>query len=153
MKWLPWILVFLLAVILLLRNYTEMQVNERIIHDTVVKYDTIRDSVPYPMFTYIYKYDTAYFPIFVDSSTVGHNPVDSVPVVIPVERKEYRTEDYQAVISGYRPNLDLIEVFQKTQTITVTPKTKRWGLGLQAGYGVSGGWYVGVGISYNIWQW
>ena len=103
------------------------------------------------MFTYIYKSDTAYFPSCVDSST--DNPVDSVPVVIPVERKEYRTEDYRAVISGYRPNLDLIEVFQKTLTITVTPKPKRWGFGLQAGYGVPHGWYVGVGVSYDIWQW
>ena len=38
MKWLPWILVILLAVFLLFRNYTGMQVNERIIHDTVVEY-------------------------------------------------------------------------------------------------------------------
>ena len=29
-------------------------------------------------------------------------------------------------------------------------KKKRWGSGLQIGYGYLGGWYVGVGVSYNI---
>ena len=32
-------------------------------------------------------------------------------------------------------------------------KKKRWGSGLQIGYGYLGGWYVGVGVSYNIFMW
>lgn len=153
MKWLPWLLVALLAAILLFRNYDGNQVNERRVCDTVIEHDTIRDSVPYPMFTYIYKYDTSYLPIYIDSSTVNHVTIDSAPVVIPIERKEYRMRDYRAVISGYHPNLDLMEVFHKTQTITVTPKLKRWGLGIQAGCGVPSGWYIGFGINYDLFQW
>lgn len=33
---------------------------------------------------------------------------------------------------------------------TIKPKKKHWGLGLQIGYGYPGGWYVGGGVSYNL---
>ena len=56
-----------------------------------------------------------------------------------------------------------LQVFPKTvyQTVTndiyhpvvVKSKKKRWGLGLQAGYGYPGGFYVGGGISYDLFQW
>ena len=36
---------------------------------------------------------------------------------------------------------------------TVIPKKKWWGLGLQAGYGYPGGWYVGAGVSCNLVMW
>ena len=36
---------------------------------------------------------------------------------------------------------------------TIVPKKKRWGLGLQVGYDYIGEGYVGIGISYNIFQW
>ena len=37
--------------------------------------------------------------------------------------------------------------------VPIKPKKKRWGLGLQAGYGYPGGFYVGGGISYDLFQW
>ena len=37
--------------------------------------------------------------------------------------------------------------------VVVKPKKKRWGLGLQAGYGYPGGFYVGAGVSYDLRQW
>ena len=49
--------------------------------------------------------------------------------------------------------LELMEVYRKTRTVTVTPEPKRWGLGVQAGVGWPSGWYVGVGVSYDLWQW
>lgn len=153
MKTLLWILVALLASVLLIQHCTERQAEERVIRDTITVHDTIRDSVPYPVLAYVDRYDTIYLPILVDTSDTDHVEGDSVPVVIPIESKEYRTEDYHAIISGYNPNLDLMEVFRKTQTITVTSKPKRWGLGLQAGYGVPHGWYFGGGISYNLLIW
>jgi len=36
---------------------------------------------------------------------------------------------------------------------TIKSKKKRWGLGLQAGYGYPGGFYVGAGVSYNLFYW
>lgn len=122
----------------------------RTVRDTITVHDTIRDSIPVPFTVRFDHYDTLYVPIYIDTTTA-----DSVlvPVTIPIERKEYRTEDYRAVISGYRPSLDVMEVFRKTKTVTVTPKPKRWGIGPQVGIGVPLGWYVGIGISYDIWQW
>ncbi|WP_334312433.1 DUF6808 domain-containing protein, partial [Bacteroides uniformis] len=35
----------------------------------------------------------------------------------------------------------------------VKPKRKRWGLGLQVGYGYPGGFYVGAGVSWNLFIW
>ena len=88
-----------------------------------------------------------------DTVVVRDTVRDSIPVIIPIERKEYRTADYRAVVSGYKPSLDYIEVYRKTQTVTLSPKPKRWGIGLQAGISYPAGWHVGIGISYDIWQW
>lgn len=88
---------------------------------------------------------------------------DTVYLTLPRETKLYGDSTYTAQVSGYRPELDWIEVYPQTVYLTKVVKTqdvKRWGLGLQAGYGayVAGGQvrlapYVGVGISYNILKW
>ncbi|WP_298111558.1 DUF6808 domain-containing protein [uncultured Bacteroides sp.] len=148
MKWLPWILVALLATTLLLRNCNGEQESDVSVIDTVIHIDTVRDTVPKTVLVRFDHWDTLYIPLLIDSGIV-----DSVPFAIPIEKKEYRTENYHAVISGYKTELELMEVFRKTQTITLKTKSKRWGLGLQAGYGIPDGWYVGIGISYNIWIW
>lgn len=148
MKWLPWILVAFLATTILYRNCNGKHESDVPVIDTVIQIDTVRDTVPHTVIVRFDHWDTLYIPLLIDSGIV-----DSVPFAIPIEKKEYRTENYHAIISGYKPELELIEVFQKTLTITVTPKPKRWGFGLQAGYGVPHGWYVGVGVSYDIWQW
>ena len=63
---------------------------------------------------------------------------------------------YEAWISGYEVKLDSINVFSKTVTKTVsqpTPKTKHWGLGINAGYGYTrSGFspYIGIGIQYSF---
>ena len=122
----------------------------RTVRDTITVRDTVRDSIPQPFAVRIDHYDTLYIPIYIDTTTV-----DSilVPVSIPIERKEYVTKDYRAVISGYKPRLETMDVFRQTQTVTVREKPKRWGIGPQAGMGCPGGWYVGVGVSYHVWQW
>jgi hypothetical protein len=84
---------------------------------------------------------------------------------IPIERKTYQTEDYKAEIEGFRPSLVSMEIYRQTQFVTKTetlriPDTRRWGIGLQAGYGVSvqGGFvkphpYLGVGVQYSVFKW
>ena len=47
---------------------------------------------------------------------------DTIFVPIPIERKTYKGEDYFAEISGYKANLELIEVYPKTTTIYRTEK-------------------------------
>nr|DAN52410.1 MAG TPA: hypothetical protein [Caudoviricetes sp.] len=89
---------------------------------------------------------------------------DTAYIVIEREQRHYRSMDYEAWVSGFRPVLDSIRVFPETKYITretvSRPPPKRWGLGVQLGYGVgvAGGKvqgipYMGVGISYNILQW
>lgn len=149
MKWLPWILVVLLSVALFFSWFHPKEKQDTdFVHDTVTLIDTVRDTVPKPVLVRFDHWDTLYFPLLVDSDLV-----DTIPFTIPIEKKEYRTENYHVIISGYKPELELMEIYRKTQTITLKSTSKRWGLGLQAGYGIPDGWYVGIGISYNIWIW
>ena len=90
---------------------------------------------------------------------------DTVWMPLPLERVVYRDTAYLAVVSGYRPRLDAIEVYQREVVRTVTervevPVSRRWGLGITAGYGAAavGGSvqlapFIGVGVSYNIVCW
>lgn len=85
---------------------------------------------------------------------------DTVYLRLPREIKQYEDSLFRAQVSGYRPELDWIEVYPQTVYLTKIVKTqdvKRWGIGVQAGYGAyaSGGQvrlapYLGVGISYNL---
>lgn len=77
-------------------------------------------------------------------------------VYVPISKYVFEDSLYRAEVSGYRVSLDKIELFSRSTTTTVTvapPKTKRFGLGVQAGYGVGKNGltpYIGVGVSYNI---
>lgn len=90
---------------------------------------------------------------------------DTLFVPITIEKRVYKDSLYRAEISGYKPSLDKIEIYQQTRTVTKVEQVlvkdkKRWGLGIQAGYGVgihSGVVYttpyIGVGVSYNLLHW
>lgn len=75
------------------------------------------------------------------------------------EYKEYQDSNYYAKVSGVAPRLDEIRVYPKavTQYVyrdrIVSNKQKRWGLGLSAGYGVTNGLYIGIGVSWNLFMW
>lgn len=83
---------------------------------------------------------------------------DSVTVQIPITQRVYETDRYRAVVSGYQPSLDDLLIYQPSQVVRIKDKPKRWGVGVQVGYGVSIGkqpqfsTYIGVGVSYNIWN-
>ena len=127
---------------------------------TVTRTDTltVRDTIVerYPFFVTIDKVDTMLIAIR-DTVTVH----DTSYIVVDREQRYYKSNDYEAWVSGYRPRLDSVWVFPETRYITkevkVQRKPTRWGIGIQAGYGVgiSSGQvrafpYIGVGISYNI---
>ena len=132
--------------------------------DTCVVYDTVKYFKPVPKDSIVIRYVTTTLPAVqhIDTVTV----FDSIKVEIPIIQKEYKDSTYHAFVSGYMPSLDSITVYPKTiyvNSITTNkyiPKTKRWGIGLQAGYGayinsntVHTAPYIGVGISYNIFSW
>lgn len=150
MKKLPWILVILLAVVCVVAWFrpqeplpveirTETKVN------TVVQIETLLISPPMaPLLVFR----------LTDTIRIGDT-------VVYREQAYYEDSLYRVWVSGYRPRLDSLQIFPKTVYRTVTndiyhtivPKKKRWGLGLQVGYGYPGGLYLGVGMSYNLWWW
>ena len=150
MKKLPWVLVILLAVACVAAWFrpheplpVEIRTETKV--KTVVKVDTLLISSPMaPLLVFL----------LIDTIRIGDT-------VVQREQAYYEDSLYRAWVSGYRPRLDSLMVFPKTvyQTVTndiyhtITPKKKRWGLGLQAGYGYPGGFYVGGGISYDLFQW
>lgn len=163
MVWVIWGLIALLLYSLALggcqyrRGWKEA--TESLKTDTVtvdkIKWDTVEIPTPIPQYQYIVKHKTDTFPI------IKHDTVDNTAVVeVPITRKVYSDSLYRAVISGYKPSLDSIDIYQKTithtQTITKTVTDKRkWAIGLQGGYGYglkSKDFqpFIGVGISYRI---
>lgn len=135
-----------------------LPVQTRVEHtaDTLYVRDTIRVETPGETRTE-YLVETIRVPV---RDTLWKR--DTLFVEIPRERKFYKEEDFYAEVSGYRVNLDYIEVYPRTATITKTERVEvkrrtRWGIGMQVGYGIgvnSGNVYttpyVGVGISYNL---
>ena len=64
------------------------------------------------------------FPVYI---TLGGDTVrDSVYIPVPITQKEYRTEDYRLSISGYKPNLDYIEIYRKTEQIRCWHGNRGW---------------------------
>ena len=156
MRSLPWILTcLLLGVVVWMRCNPHETQPMYVKGDTVHIRDTVRDTILKPVRETLKRTDTVYLPILIDTTTDRTVEDDSIPVLIPITSKEYKTDDYRAVVSGYKPSLDFMELYRDNKIITLTPlqKKKRFGLGLQAGYSYPGGWYIGVGGSYNLWLW
>lgn len=156
MRSLPWILVCLLLGVVVWMQCNPHELQPMYVKgDTVHIRDTIRDTILKPVRETLKRTDTVYLPILIDTTTDRTVEDDSIPVLIPITSKEYKTDDYRAVVSGYKPSLDFMELYRDNKIITLTPlqKKKRFGLGLQAGYSYPGGWYVGAGISCNLFMW
>lgn len=81
--------------------------------DTLTLRDTIREVFPMIVDVTISE-DDIEVPV---TDIVIRN--DSL-VVLPIEVKTYEGQDYRAQVSGYRPQLDWIEVFPETKYITNT---------------------------------
>ena len=150
MRSLPWILVCLLLGVVMWMECrphkpfpTEVRTETKI--RTVVKVGTLSVSPPMAPLLIIQLKDTIH---------IGDT-------VVQREQAYYEDSLYRAWVSGYRPRLDSLQIFPKTvyQNVTndiyhtIIPKKKRFGLGLQAGYSYPNGWYVGAGISCNLFMW
>lgn len=126
--------------------------------DTLIVRDTVTVECPVPILTTI-----------IDTFLVAYPDIlvirDTTFVQLPKERKEYSGKDYRAVVSGYQPSLDLIQVFPETKTVTKTisvPSRKRshWSIALHAGYGltiqenrITPLPFIGAGLSYSLVEW
>lgn len=157
MKTLPWILVGLLIGVIVWLFLRPHQSNpDEVKRDTVVVIDTVRDTIPIPYKVSFMRRDTVRLPaIHSDSIHADSMQIDSVPVIIPIEQKTYKDSLYTAWVSGYTAKLDSIEIYSQTNNIYIKERLRnhRFGIGIQAGYGYPNGWYIGVGVSYNLWKW
>ena len=86
--------------------------------DTLIKVDTIHDSIPYPVYETLVKIIPEPFPVYITLD--GDTVIEPIYVPMPITQKEYKTDDYRLSISGYKPNLDYIDVYRKTEYITKT---------------------------------
>lgn len=156
-KKIPVILLILLAVFtggfLLGRKKGQKEVISEVVKvqvDTTIVYDTILvekpkiverrvvDTMVVEALDYIVVHDTAF-------------------VNLPREEVIYRDSSYRAVVSGFLPRLEELEIYQKEKIVTIQTerviKPSPWALSIQGGYGVSAKGltpYIGVGVSYNL---
>lgn len=131
--------------------------------DTVLVVDTVRDTIRQMVKEAFYKWKEV--PVVVENpltepaGTVAHDTTkiyirDSVAVVPIVMRTFTDSTTYKAVVSGYEPNLEEIEVYQKTTTIT-NVRDRKWSVGIQGGLyltpkGVQPG--IGIGVNWKPWK-
>lgn len=121
-------------------------------NDTIIVRDTITREKPVYVDRYLTRIEQVFLPVH-DTTVVR----DSVLVDIPIETRVYAEDSvYRAVVSGWKPSLDTLLVYNTTREITKfvpVPVRKRWGVGVTGGYGVGKGGltpFVGVGITYNL---
>lgn len=124
--------------------------------DTLYLHDTIRIDKPTPII--IREIDTILVQV---KDTI--NIKDTIYIKLPKEQKTYQDKNYQAWISGYRPELDSIHIFHNTQqiitstTIQAKQQRGRWSIRIYAGYGLTFQYNaikptpnIGFGLSYNL---
>ena len=145
------LIIFIIVLICLKCCYSNREKEQIQIADTITitKTDTITIIKPQPVIRYVDRIvrDTLY-------------NTDSVPelVDLPIETKVYQDSNYRAVVSGYRPQLDSISIFNKNQIQyinKITYKTKKWNISpsIGFGYGVFNrkfDVYVGLSIGYSF---
>lgn len=118
--------------------------------DTICFRDTVRDSIPMPVYETLVLEVPELFPVYI---TLGGDTIhDSIYIPVPISQKEYQTENYRAWVSGYKPSLDSVWVYPEKSIIREKPR--RWGIGVIAGYGIGYNGlspYVGVGGYWRVW--
>lgn len=118
--------------------------------DTTYINEIIRDTIYPPTKVIVeWKYDT------IKQESLNGDTV-YIPVTLPFEQKEYSSDNYSLLISGYKPKLERIDLKTTTRTITETItklKPPKWQIGASAGMYVAPGCfgkYIGVSGEYNI---
>lgn len=156
--------------------------------DTIVKFDTVCIAEPVATDSVVIRYLTRWLPVadkpdtnmfvtvadehyadaqgnvsngvdvLVNDVVANNMPPDSARVIVPFTQKTYETADYKAWVSGYEPELDSINIYRRTETVTNTlyldKKRRRLGGMVGVGAGISHKGtvtpMVGVMIGYKI---
>ena len=147
MKWLPYVLLFLIGIGAGLLIPREPKLIAYGIPKIDTIRDTVRDSIPYPIDSVITRYKILSNPINAKGDTIHDT------LVLPIIRKEYKNDIYHAWVSGYDAKLDSIHVFRETVIKTIHIKPRKWSIGIQGGYGMTNKGlspYIGIGVSYRL---
>lgn len=134
---------------------------------TSVRCDTVHDTIyiPQPVAVESRRLDVMAVkfprwrqPIDAADTSARAESGDSVTVAVAIEQRHYGGDDYDAWVSGYRPQLDSLRIYRSTATITRTQeitrwRTRRWGLSAGAGvslshHGVAPAVFVGVSYTF-----
>ena len=106
--------------------------------------DTITLEKPVPVG--IFCTDTVYLPV-IDTVRLR----DTLYFAAPRESRVYEDSLFRAVVSGYLPSLDRIDIFRTERVLTVR---KRWGFGVGIGPGLvvspDGRAHFGVGAAAGV---
>ena len=115
----------------LCRGYHFRDTTKMFQNDTIVRIDTIREPYPIEISKEVVRRE---YVIVRDTLRIK----DTLYLSLPMERRVYGNDDFYAEVSGYKANLDYIEVFPKTTIITekIAPERKRntIGIGVDVGY-------------------
>lgn len=131
-QWVPYIVIAVLAVFLVisLTNRNEVVIETHTTDTiTIVRADTVRERIPH------FISETVLDTIFVEK--VSENVLK-----LPITQKYYNTDSYQAWVSGYKPNLDSINVFNKVVERTVNNTIDKFV------YQKSVDWYLNAGSMF-----
>lgn len=150
-KYIPYIViaVLLVSLIVSLTNRKGVSSDETTSDTvTIVKVDTVYDTIYYKMPTFISE-------VIVDTFWLKDTLNNAY--MIPKTVRYYKDSTYEAWVSGYKPSLDSINTFGKTIYTTVTntitkeiyPKRVDWFLNAGVDY-VSGGFAPNIGAAVKF---
>ena len=156
---------------LLTRCEQDIGVTDVVRTDTIVKFDTICIAEPVATDSVVIRYVTRWLAVaenpdtnmlgtvsdepyansqdtvdigvdaLVNDVVANNMPPDSARVIVPYTQKTYETDEYKAWVSGYEPELDSINIYRRTETVTNTicldKNRRRWGVMTGIGAGIS----------------
>lgn len=128
--------------------------------DTIVLRDTIRIPAPRPTSTTTQGVILVALQDALIATPDTLRSRDTIYVQLPREVKIYGDSTYRAVVSGFRPSLDEIEIYQRTKVVTET-RVVRWHPWIVVGPSVSVGVatdsrvypFLGVSATIPLWSW
>ena len=134
-----------------------MEVSE--LADTIYVHDTFTQYKPILEERVVYKRE--YVPVLVTDTLWKH---DTLYVSLDHEQVVWQDSLSKVYASGILPQIDSVQHYITERIVTKeviihVKKPCRWGVGVQAGYGIQLGEqiktapYIGIGISYNIIRW
>ena len=150
-------IVIFISIVILFNVYNlgkkSVKISEVVKTDTITKVDTVIVEKPIP--------DTIYLTKIVTDTVYSTDSV-KVEVQLPIETKTYTDDStYNVQISGFKAELDKIEVFprtttihkEKVQEIALKRPLINHSLQVGVGYGMINNkpdFYIGYGISINF---